>query len=316
MPKRGKKQEEGEDKKKGVTSYTIKLDPMQAEIISSYCQGRLWPERVVPHTTFAYSGPTVQVAYFSSGKLLVQGKGTEDFVRDVVEAMATGEALLGYDEVHHPDWFEDHAGLDESGKGDLFGPLVSACVIATGDMVREWIEMGIRDSKKVGDTQARRLAGQIRKTKGVVVEVALSSMEKYNSMMERPRANLNLLLAWFHARSLETALSKKRVPWGLLDQFSKQPLVQRYYKDPKFDLRMRTKAEEDPVVAAASIVARAVFLERLEKLSEEAGGTLPKGSGPQAKERAREIVRKLGPDQLPRFAKMHFKTAREVLAGE
>src|SRR5690606_29641756 len=117
------------------------------------------------------------------------------------EPQVTGEALLGYDEVHHPDRYEDHAGLDESGKGDLFGPLVSACVIADGDMIRDWVTMGIRDSKKVGDRQARELAAKIRKTRGAVVETTWSSMPKYNEMMGKPRANLNLLLAWMHAKS-------------------------------------------------------------------------------------------------------------------
>ena len=42
-----------------------------------------------------------------------------------LEPDVTMAPKLGYDEVHHPDWFEPHAGLDESGKGDLFGPVIA-----------------------------------------------------------------------------------------------------------------------------------------------------------------------------------------------
>lgn len=311
MP-RSHDQGSGEPAKK--TLYTIKLNREQGERLLGYCRSRLWEPKETPYAVFSFIGNKLNVTWYESGKLVLQGKGTEDFIRDVLEPQITGEALLGYDEVYHPDWYEEHAGLDESGKGDLFGPLVSACVVADGDLVREWISWGIRDSKKVGDKQARALAARIRKTRGAAVEVVWSSMAKYNEMMAKPRANLNLLLAWMHARTLEAALKKRRAPWGLLDQFSKQPLVQRYFKDSEFELRMRTKAEEDPVVAAASIVARAEFLEHLDRLSEQAGRTLPKGSGPQAKAAAIEIVRKMGPEALSGFAKMHFKTAREAIA--
>ena len=96
-----------------------------------------------------------------------------------------------------------------------------------------------------------------------------------------------------HGRSLLDALGKA-TKVGLLDQFSKQPLVQKYVKDNSFDLQMRTKAEEDPVVAAASIIARATWLEQMKKLEDLAGRSLPKGSGVQAKQAAIELYRQLG----------------------
>jgi ribonuclease HIII len=110
-------------------------------------------------------------------------------------------------------------------------------------------------------------------------------------------------------------LEQKHVPWGLLDQFSKQPLVQRQLKVKKFDLQMRPKAEEDPVVAAASIMARAEYVRQMEKLSEKAGMLLPKGASATVKTVAREIISKYGPESLPLYAKMHFKTANEVLSS-
>jgi ribonuclease HIII len=143
-------------------------------------------------------------------------------------------------------------------------------------------------------------------------------MPKYNELMGRPGANLNRLLAWQHATALEQALGLKRVPWGLLDQFSEQPLVQRELarkgvKD--FELRMRTKAEEDPVVAAASVVARAEFVRQMRDLSEKLGEPLQKGAGSGVKAQAAAIVNRLGARALTDFAKLHFRTAYEVVSA-
>jgi len=222
---------------------------------------------------------------------------------------------LGYEEIHHPEYYEPHAGLDEAGKGDLFGPLVSCCVIADGDMVRQWREEGVKDSKTISDTSIFKLEKIILKTKGVVVQKTFANMNRYNDLMAKPNANLNKLLAWYHARSLQGALEKRTVDWGLLDQFSKTPLTQQQLKKDgiDFDLRMRTKAESDPVVAAASICARAEFVRQLRKLSTDFGEELKKGSGKLAKDQGFELVKKVGAHRLKDFAKIHFKTSYEIL---
>jgi ribonuclease HIII len=204
--------------------------------------------------------------------------------------------------------------MDESGKGDFFGPVVSACVVAESSMIRGWMQAGVRDSKTIGEAQIDALDELIRRTDGVVVKTAWCSMARYNELMARPRANLNKLLGWLHAKSLDGALAERRVPWGLLDQFTKDRVVEEYLQAEGFELRMRTKAEEDPVVAAASIVARAEFVRQMRKLSELAGEPLLKGAGPQVKEQARRIVRKFGARRLPEFAKLHFRTAYEVVS--
>ena len=226
---------------------------------------------------------------------------------NILEPEITGEFLLGYEEVNSPEWFEPHAGLDESGKGDLFGPVVSACVVADGDMVKKWMESGIRDSKTITDGAIIKMASIIKQTKGVVIKTAYTGMPKYNELYGKFGDNLNKLLAWLHGRALLDALEVRQPKWGLLDQFSKQPLVQKYVKDPSFELRMRTKAEEDPVVAAASIIARATWLEQMNKLEELAGQKLPKGSGIQAKEAAKDLFSRLGEQKMGEFCNCTLK---------
>lgn len=305
--------EYGDEAKAKKTMYTIKLDSEKLDKLGFALESRDWEPREVAYARFAYTGEQVNVVGYESGKVVVQGKKTEDFVQNILEPEVTGEFLLGYEEVNNPEWFEPHAGLDESGKGDLFGPVVTACVIADGDMVRKWMDAGIRDSKTITDGVITKMSRLIAGTKGVVIKTAFTSMPKYNELYNKFGQNLNKFLAWLHGRSLNDALDVRMPPWGLLDQFTKQPLVQAYVKDRKFDLRMRPKAEEDPVVAASSIVARATWLQQMKNLEDECGETLPKGSGANAKEKAKALAERLGADSLNRFCKLHFKTAYEAL---
>lgn len=310
-----KKSNKDEGPKK-TTMYTIKLTPEQMEKLEGILKMRDWFDFEVQHSQFAFKWDSVNVVGYKSGKVVVQGKKTEEFVQDILEAEVTYEPKMGYEEFNHPEWFEPHAGLDESGKGDFFGPLIATTVIADEAAVRHWMDEGIKDSKSVSSDRAIKvLAAKIRNTEGVVIKTVFAGMVKYNELYQKFDANLNKLLAWFHGRALMDALAEKQVPWGLLDQFSKAPLVQNQIKGKvgNFDLQMRTKAEEDPVVAAASIIARAEYVRQIDKLSDQAGVQLPKGASAAVKEVARQIVSEQGPAALRNFAKMHFKTASEVL---
>lgn len=317
MPKKPASDEEAPKK---LASYTAKLDDAQMEKLKAICEARSFLPFEVAYTRFAFKADHLKInlAAYTSGKVVIAGKGTEDFVRDTLEPEVTGAAKLGYDEVLHPDWFESHAGLDESGKGDFFGPVIAATVIADRPAIEAWIKAGVKDSKKIAETQIIKLDRIIKETKGVVVRTCFCGMPRYNELMLRPRANLNNLLAWQHATALEQALAAKRVPWGLLDQFTEKQLVQKELAEKKvqnFELRMRTKAEEDPVVAAASVVARAEFVRQMHALSKKFGAKLQKGAGPLVKEQAHQIIAKFGVLALGDFAKLHFRTAYEVVSA-
>lgn len=311
---RKRKQSEPEEPKK-ITIYTETLDAEQMERLRTICEKKGWESYEVAYALFAFKGPKVNVVGYKSGKVVIQGKATEEFIVDVLEPEVTLEAKFGYDEVHHPEWFEPHAGLDESGKGDFFGPLISTCVIADREAIDAWRDEGIRDSKKITDARILKLAKMVKETRGAVVKTVFCGMPRYNELMSRPRANLNLLLAWQHAQALQNALKEKWVPWGMLDQFSKEPLVQRYFKNDKFELRMETKAEVDPVVAAASVVARAEYVLQMKKLSDRFGEPLLKGASAKVREQAVRIVEKFGAPALREVAKLHFRTAHDVLAA-
>jgi len=86
-------------------------------------------------------------------------------------------------------------------------------------------------------------------------------------------------------------------------------------KGKKIKLEQRPKAESDPAVATASILARAEFLRRLQRLSQEAGVTLPKGASSLVEETARILVKRKGQQVLQSVAKWHFRTTQAVLSA-
>lgn len=300
-----------------VTCYSGQLTAEQAEKLRSTLEMQQWKLKTVPYARYAYCGNDVNVVVYQSGKVVVQGSGTKEFVQFTLEPEILQEIVLGYNEQRHPEWFEEHAGLDESGKGDLFGPLVSACVIGSGETVKKWIKAGVRDSKTIhSKQQIFTIADEICSTEAAVVEVFTLSMRKYNELYLRFGNNLNRLLAWYHSKSLQNAREKNPVTNALLDQFSTAPLVQRFFtKDSTLNINMRPRAEDDPVVAAASIVARAEYLRDMEKLSETAGEELLRGANAQVEEQAKRLVARFGVDKLGDYAKLHFSTAQKAIFG-
>jgi ribonuclease HIII len=298
------------DKKKNCI-YSRELSPQQALKLKAYCLARSWDRHEVAYADFAFRGNGINIVHYNSGKVVIQGKGTEEFVTFVLEPEITLDFDFCQKDASDPLWFEEHAGLDESGKGDLFGPLVTACVIATPGAIKALIAKGVKDSKKIhSQSIILDLDEKIHAQRGVTCRKMTLSMKKYNELYASFGSNMNRLLAWMHSRSLLNALPSHPVSRGLLDQFSRAPLVQQYLRDVEgFTLDMQTKAEQDPVVAAASIVARAEYIRQMGELSKLAGDKLQKGAGFKTLEQAKQLVEKFDDDRFGEFAKLHFRTA-------
>jgi len=291
-------------------SQTVPLTAEQAELLRKALLERGFTFAEKPYTLFAASKEKLNIAVYEKGpKALLQGRGLEDFITFVLEPEVLGEARLGYEEVHDPEQFEPHFGVDESGKGDLFGPLVIAGVYTDGDLARKLRDAGVRDSKGIGsDKKIRELAEIIRKSG--------APSEKYNQLY-KTIGNLNRLLAWGHARIIENLCARvPGCPRALSDKFADTRVLQKALLENgrKIKLDQRTKAESDYAVAAASILAREGFINWLDKNGKELGITLAKGVSPKVKSAAAEIIEMYGENMLPKVAKMHFKTAGEILA--
>lgn len=209
-------------------------------------------------------------------------------------------------------------GTDESGKGDYFGPLVSAAVYVDERSAKDLIEYGIKDSKKLSDGKNLELAQEVAKIcKGrfAIIEI---SPEKYNDLYEqfkKEKKNLNTLLAWGHAKAIEEILSKVDCKVAIADQFADESFIlgKLQEKGKKLKLIQMHKAEHNIAVAAASILARARFLEKLSKLSNEYKIDLPKGASQTVIENAKKVVDMYGKETLRKVAKLHFKTTTAVV---
>lgn len=262
------------------------------------------------YTLFSAQKKGVSCTLYESGKLTVQGKDKDDFISFYLEPEILKNFNYSYPE-NNVD-LTPHIGIDEAGKGDFFGPLCIAGVQAGDEKIKELIKMGVRDSKKMSDPTIITLS---KKIKAIVPHsiVRLYPL-KYNELYNRFQ-NLNRLLAWGHATAISELYTQTQCKKVLIDQFASEHLVKNALeqKQIEVDLTQRHRAEEDTVVAAASILARAAFLEGLEKLGQEVGMTLPKGASSQVIKAGKELVAKKGEKILETVAKLHFKTREEVL---
>lgn len=217
--------------------------------------------------------------------------------------------------VYHPRNAIERIGIDESGKGDYFGPLVIAAVFVDATTQGELRLMEVRDSKKLSDGRVLEMAPDIKTI--CPHSVIAIGPQKYNELYAKIK-NLNRLLAWGHAKALETLLERGiTCERAISDQFGDERLILNALQEKgrKIALEQRPKAESDLAVAAASILARAEFLIRLKRLSSEVGTTLPKGASPAVELAAKMVIKKHGQDRLGSVAKLHFKTTKAVLVS-
>ena len=299
-----------------MNSYTHPLTTEQATKLRTLVDGLGFKFAPRPYTLFFAQKDKLSVAVYEKGpKVLLQGKGIEDFVQFHLEPEILQEAKLGYEEVHAPEMFEPHFGVDESGKGDFFGPLVIAGVYVDRGITRKFMDAGIQDSKRIGsDARIHALADAIRKTQGAIFDTVVIGPERYNDLYEK-FGNLNSLLGWGHARVIENLLAKRPdCPRALSDKFADARVIERslLQHGRAIQLDQRTKAESDLAVAAASIMAREGFVDWLDRRGKALGVKLGRGVSLGVKEAARELVAKNGPEVLRQVAKVHFRTAHEI----
>jgi ribonuclease HIII len=302
---------------KPLTSYTCKLTDTQAAALKELLRAQNYKFREVPYARFAAEKDKTNVVFYESGKLVLQGKGTQEFVEFVLEPEILKEARLGYETVLNPELLLPRLGVDESGKGDFFGPLCVAGAYVNGSVVSAWKDSGIRDSKNISsDKKIKELAELIRDTPGCVTTVVPIGNEAYNRLYHKMRS-VNTLLAWGHARVIENLMGLKHrmnpAPVrAISDQFAsnKETVAKALMTlGREIELVQKHRAEEDLAVAAASILARHEFVTRLAGLERQFEMKLPRGASAAVDEAAKEFIAKQGIDSLPRVAKMHFRTA-------
>ena len=202
-------------------------------------------------------------------------------------------------------------GIDESGKGDYFGPLVIAGVYTDEITGPELQYAGVTDSKKISDVKSHDLAILIREI--CPYDIVIIENERYNDLYESIK-NLNKLLAWGHARVLENLLEKVDCDHALSDQFGRPELIQKALmtKGRQIQLEQRPKAEENIAVAAASILARDEFVSGINRLESKFGFSFPKGASSNVVKAAKDFAEQFGKESMNQVAKLHFKITNQI----
>lgn len=291
------------------SSFTAKINLSLADKLREDLAGQGFEITKPPYTVFAAKKKGISCTLYESGNLVVQGKEMGPFIEFYLEP----EILKDF-KFSHPTADLDltpRIGMDEAGKGDFFGPLCVAALYSDGEGIQNLQQMGVKDSKRFSDDAVLKLARKIRAAYPHTV-IRLFP-KKYNELYGKFK-NLNRLLGWAHTAALADLSDKTGCKKAILDQFADKHVVENALKQKKLviDLEQRVRGEADLVVAAASILARAAFLEGLEQLSQEVGVPLPKGASDIVVKAAQKLVAKLGADVLDKVAKTHFKTRGQI----
>ncbi|MFH1422444.1 MAG: ribonuclease HIII [Planctomycetota bacterium] len=251
-------------------------------------------------TIFSAKNLNINVAYYKSGKLLVQGQEIDVFLDRYLKHRIASK------------YKEPVIGTDESGKGDYFGPLVVAAVSCDWKSAEKFVELSVQDSKNLSDNSIMVAAAKIQSI--APHAVVTINPARYNELWRNMR-NVNKILAWAHARAIENLLEKQHANTVIADQFGHERLVKNALlgKGKKVNLVQRSHGEEELPVAAASVVARALFLSGLKQLSQKFGVEFPKGAAIGIEEVAKEFTKKHSTSLLSQVAKLHFKTTSRVV---
>lgn len=273
-------------------------------------------EITVPaNTFFSAKKKGINCTLYKTGKLTVQGKEMGPFIEFYLEPFILKTFTFTNPKVEQHTTNLDlngRIGIDESGKGDFFGPLCVAGVFAEGEAITHFKQIGVRDSKTLNDAMIVKIAEKIRNT--CAYQIVKINPQKYNELIVQ-FGNLNKLLAWGHATAIEQLFEKTGCKQVIIDQFANEHVVLTALKRKKLILNIvqRHRGEEDIVVAAASILARCAFVEGLAMLEKQYNMKLPKGASQQTIQAGRKFVQAYGQENLGQIGKLHFKTLDSIL---
>lgn len=289
------------------------------------CTGAGLPVGTTEHKQWNVEAPVgegpaavkVLVYFNAKGTLTPKVQGKSSPLRELVEIHLHGGEPLKSAFLHAEvrSWI----GVDESGKGDYFGPITAAGVLVTKETLELLRPVVLRDSKELGPDRITRAAADIRRICAGAFAVVTVLPERYNEFMAGASfgKNSQRILAWMHARCIEDLLEKHEdVRHAVCDKFADESVIRRALltRGRTITVHQHVRAEADPAVAAASIIARDEFMRRMAQLEAKAGCRLPLGASDERGilEAARHIVAGEGSSGLKKYAKLHFKTTEKM----
>lgn len=250
------------------------------------------------------------LSYFgkSGVKLVLQGNQNSTAYKNISDAIF-GEKFFSDSIESEPD---EYIGIDESGKGDFFGPLV-ICGVAINKQSRESIKsLNVVDSKLLSNAEIVSTSQKLEHALKDSFDVVQINPLKYNELYEKFK-NLNKLLAWGHAKVLENLLQRNKITISISDKFGNpNSIINALQKlGREIEVRQETKAEKYLAVAAASIIARARFLRWFEKINSAEKLQLRQGSSLEVQKHFMEL-QKVNSEKISSLAKLHFKISDKL----
>ncbi len=262
-----------------------------------------------PYTLFSAQKNGISVVFYTSGRLVVQGKNKDDFIKYYLEPEILKSFDYSYSELQIDT--TPRIGVDESGKGDFFGPLCVAALYADCNGINKLHKIGVKDSKKLSDPTIKKLAYELKNSftyKSIII-----SPRKYNELYENFK-NLNYLLAWGHATVIEALSKETKCKKAIIDKFANECVVASAIKNKGLDIDLTQihGGERDLVVAGASILARNDFLDGLDSMKFKYNFTFPKGASQAVIDAGNKFAKQFSKDELINVSKVHFKTTNEL----
>src|SRR5690606_25301660 len=154
-----------------------------------------------------------------------------------------------------------------------------------------------------------------RRRSRLPAEVAALPPMEYGEL-RRKVGNVNVIRGAAHAAVMRRLMARaggvKRI---VIDRFGPNAHVLSPLGRlaPGVKVILVPRAEANPAVAAASVVARATFVRSLRRLSDECGVDLLPGASAAVERVARKVAAVGGRPLLGTVAKLHFKTTERVL---
>lgn len=266
---------------------------------------------LVPYSRFSSQVDDCVITVYNSLKVVFQGERAE------IEASKWDKKIIPNTPVKEKEnqpkqrlekvWA--HIGCDEVGTGDFFGPIITVACYVPYESLKELRNMGIDDSKKITDTRIRYLAQKLEPF--VKYEYSIITNVDYNKAIKT--MNMNSIKAYLHNNSIAKLVGKFETrPLVIMDQFVDRKIYYSYLKEAKNVIKniwFETKAESKYLgVAAASIIARNIFLNEMEKLSKEVGYDLPLGAGVKID----EMILTMSEETLAKCGKLNFNNYKKT----
>ncbi len=279
-----------------------------------------------PYAVFQAMEADTTITLYESGKVMFQGISADiDFdIWATLEKKVSGIDVRKDDKKDKKETKEEinydflkkisTVGSDEVGTGDYFGPIIVVSAYVPKDKLNLMDELKITDSKKITDDKIKELAPILMKEL-IYTAYALTN-EEFNNLED---TNMNKVKAILHNKVLMSIMQKGEVKPEkvVVDQFTTPKSYYFYLKDSSNVLRnitFLTKAESKCYsVAAASIIARYLFLAKINELSNELGKTIPLGAGVIVDDFAKKLVEEKGKDILKKVTKYNFKNTQKIL---